>query len=121
MGTPREIGNNEFIELDVEVRQDFLGTPWAIGGSFRYDERQPNVRLNEVAQRLETPGFARVFIEHKDVFGMTARFRFANFIDRKNRVDRTIFVDRAAGIVDFVEDRDRRFGVIYSFDIEGSF
>ncbi|QUL39160.1 TonB-dependent siderophore receptor [Erythrobacter sp. JK5] len=121
LGTPREISGNELVEFEIELRQDFLGTPWAVGAFFRYDEQQPSVRLDEVFQRLEPPGFARVFIEHKDVFGMTARFRLSNLLDRRNRLDRTIFVDRAAGIVDFREDRDRTFGTIFSIDLEGSF
>ncbi len=121
LGTPREISGNLFVDFELELRQDFIGTPWAIGGFFRYDERQPNVRLDEVAQRLDTPGFARIFVEHKDVFGMTARFRVGNIFDRKNRFDRTIFVDRVNNIVDFREDRDRNFGTIFSVDIEGSF
>ncbi|MEM7779772.1 MAG: TonB-dependent receptor [Pseudomonadota bacterium] len=121
LGTPRQISGQDFIDLNVEWRQDFFGTPWAVGGFFRYDEARPNVRLDEISQSLETPGFLRVFVEHKDVFGMTARFRWANFINRKNRFDRTIFVDRSAGLVDFTEDRDRTFGQIFSFDIEGSF
>ena len=121
LGTPRAISGNRRFEVDVEVRQDFSGSDWAIGGAWRYDEREPFVRLDEVAQRRESPGFARVFVEHKDVFGMTARFRVGNILDRDNRFDRTIFVDRAAGHVDFTEDRDRRFGTVFSFDIEGSF
>lgn len=121
LGTPREISGNELVEVEVELRQDFIGTPWAIGGFWRYDENQPNVRLDEVFQRLNPPGFLRLFVEHKDVFGMTARVRVANLLDRDNRFDRTIFVDRAAGIVDFREDRDRKFGTIFSVDLEGSF
>jgi len=121
LGTPREISGNELLDLELELRQDFIGTPWAIGAFFRYDERQPSVRLDEVFQRLETPGFARVFIEHKDVLGMTARFRVGNLFNRDNRLDRTIFIDRINNVVDFREDRDRNFGTIFSIDIEGSF
>ena len=121
LGTPREISGNEFIDMNLELRQDFFGTPWAIGAFFRYDERRAQVRLDEIFQRLETPGFARVFIEHKDVLGMTARFRVGNIFNRDNRFDRTIFVDRENNIVDFREDRDRTFGTIFSFDLEGSF
>ena len=121
LGTPREISGNEFVEVEIELRQDFIGTPWAVGGFWRYDEQRPRVRLDEVFQRLNPPGFLRLFVEHKDVFGMTARLRVANLLDRDNRLDRTIFIDRAAGIVDFREDRDRQFGTIFSIDIEGSF
>ncbi len=120
-GTPRAISNNELVEFDIELRQDFFGTPWAAGAVFRYDEREPNVRLGEIARSLDTPGFGRVFVEHKDVFGMTARLRVGNLLDQRDRFDRTIFLDRLAGTVDVTEVRDRKFGVIYSFDIEGSF
>lgn len=121
LGTPREISGNDFVEIEVELRQDFFGTPWAVGSFWRYDEQRPRVRLDEVFQRLNPPGFLRLFVEHKDVFGLTARFRVANLLDRDNRLDRTIFIDRAAGAVDFREDRDRNFGTIFSVDIEGSF
>ena len=121
LGAPRQISGNEYLDFNIEWRQDFIGTPWAIGAFFRYDEARPNVRLDEVSQRLETPGFLRVVVEHKDIFGMTGRFRVGNLLNRDNRTDRTIFIDRSAGIVDFVEDRDRTFGTIFSLDLEGSF
>ncbi len=121
LGTPRPISNDERIDLELELRQDFIGTPWAIGGNFRFDERYPGVRLDEFSRRIESPGFGRVFIEHKDVMGMTARFRLGNILNRDNITDRTIFLDRVAGTVDFRERRERKFGLIYSFDIEGSF
>jgi len=121
LGTTRPISGDDKIDLEVELRQDFSGTPWAIGGFFRFDEQHPNVRLDEISRRIEGPGFARVFIEHKDVLGMTARFRVGNLLNRDNIVDRTIFVDRVANQVDFRERRERKFGVIFSFDVEGSF
>lgn len=121
LGTAREISGNEFLDVNVDLRQDFFGSPWATGISWRYNENQPRVRLDEIFQRLERPGFLRVFVEHKDVFGMTARFRVGNLLNRDNTFDRTIFLDRAAGLVDFIEDRDRTFGTIFSFDLEGSF
>ncbi len=121
LGTLRPISNDEYIDLELELRQDFLGTPWAIGGNFRFDERHPNVRLDEFSRRIEGPGFGRVFVEHKDVLGMTARFRLGNILNRDNITDRTVFLDRVASTVDFRERRERKFGLIYSIDIEGSF
>ena len=121
LGTPREISGQRYIEVDTEIRQDFLGTPWAIGGAYRADDNRAFVRLDEIADRTEPPGFARVFIEHKDVFGLTVRGRIGNILNRANNLDRTIFSDRLNGTVDFREERRRRFGTIYSIDIEGSF
>ncbi|MBV7264600.1 TonB-dependent receptor plug domain-containing protein [Erythrobacter ani] len=121
LGTPRRLSDFEFIEVDVDLRKDFIGTPWAAGASYSFDEDRPSVRLSEISRGVATRGFARVFIEHKDIFGMTARFRVGNLLDQKDNFDRTIFLDRVAGLVDFREERRRRFGTIYSFDIEGSF
>lgn len=121
LGTPREISDFQWLEFDIELRQDFIGTPWAVGAIFRTEQKRAEVRLDEISLRTERPGFGRIFIEHKDVFGMTARFRVGNLLDQRDRFERTIFADRLAGIVDLREERERRFGTIYSFDIEGSF
>ena len=120
-GERRDISNFNFIRVRAELRQDFIGTPWAVGAAYRFGERRPTVRLSEIGQGTDRPGFGRVYVEHKDVLGMTARFRVGNLIGQRDNLERTIFIDRAAGLVDFVEDRRRRFGTIYSFDIEGSF
>nr|WP_298926825.1 TonB-dependent receptor plug domain-containing protein [uncultured Erythrobacter sp.] len=121
LGTPRDISGFRNFMIDVEARKDFFGSDWAIGGAFRYSENRANVRLSEVAFRQDSPGFARAFVEHKDVLGMTARFRVGNLVNQKDNFNRTIFADRSNGIIDLREERRRVFGVIYSFDIEGSF
>ena len=121
LGTQREISGFDYFEFDIEARKDFIGTPWAMGAVFRTEEDRPNVRLGEISLRTERPGFARVFVEHKDVFGMTARFRVGNLINQRDNLDRTIFIDRLNNVVELREERRRKFGVIYSFDLEGSF
>lgn len=121
LGTPRPISGFEYIEYQVSLRQDFPGSDWAAGAVLRGESQRPDVRLDEISLRSESPGFARVFVEHKDVFGMTARFRVGNLIDQQDVFERTRFSDRVTGEIDFREERRRRFGVVYSFDIEGSF
>jgi hypothetical protein len=79
------------------------------------------VRLDEVFRRTQTFGFASVFVEHKDVAGMTLRGSWANVLDRRNKFDRTLFADRAAGLISVVETRRRQFGQIFALEIEGSF
>lgn len=121
LGTPREISNFRWLLLDLGIRQDFFGSPWAMGASYRLGDRRASVRVDEVALATDRPGFARVFVEHKDLAGLTARLRIGNLINQRDNLDRTIFIDRAAGLIDLVEERRRVFGVVYSFDIEGSF
>ncbi|WP_108791499.1 TonB-dependent receptor plug domain-containing protein [Erythrobacter sp. Alg231-14] len=121
LGTPRKLSGNTLAEIDFELRHDFVNSVWAIGGSARWEDQAPQVRLDEVAVRTEQFGFIGAFVENKDFAGLTVRASVANLTNRADRFDRTVFVDRAAGIVDFVEDRDRTFGRIFSLTIEGSF
>jgi len=122
LGFSRELSGFQTINIRTEARHDIPKTSWALGGSFFFDDRADNVRLDEIFVRNEPfPGFTSVFVENKDVGGVTLRLAVANLTNRENLFDRTVFIDRAAGIVDFVEDRNRRFGTIFTFEIEGSF
>ena len=122
LGFKRELSGNQTIRIGTEVRHDFPDTSWAMGGSFNWDDNADNVRLDEIFVRNEPfPGFTSVFVENKDVGGVTLRLAVSNLNNRQNQFDRTVFVDRAAGIVDFIEDRDREFGTIFTFEVEGSF
>jgi len=121
LGTPRRLSGNTLTNLNFDLRHDFTGSVWAIGASAFWNNQSPSVRLDEVSLDSETFGFISAFIENKDIAGLTIRTQISNLVNRKNRFDRTVFVDRAAGIVDFVEDRDRTFGMIFSLEIEGSF
>jgi hypothetical protein len=49
------------------------------------------------------------------------RARVGNLLDQADRFERTVFANRTAGQAAFSERRDRRFGTIFSFDVEGSF
>ncbi|KPP96262.1 TonB-dependent siderophore receptor [Erythrobacter sp. HL-111] len=121
LGTPRELSGNDIVDLSADIRHDFAGGEWAVGGSANWEDNAPLVRLDEVALATQSFGFVSAFLENKDVRGLTLRANFANLIDRKNRFARTVFTDRAAGLVAFSETRERRFGTIFTFEVEGSF
>lgn len=121
LGIDRRLSDNTLINIENNLRHDFPGSQWAVGGRVQWDKRSRSVRLDEVSLRQDSFGFASAFIENKDVAGLTVRLDVANLLDRQNRFDRTVFLDRAAGLVDFVEDRDRTFGTIVSLIVEGSF
>lgn len=121
LGTPRKLSRNTTLSINPDLRHDVQGTDWAVGGSFFYEEFTPNVRLDEVAQAIDTFAFASVFVENKDIAGLTFRASVRNVLDREDRFRRTVFLDRAAGLVDFTEQRRRSFGTIFNLAIEGSF
>lgn len=121
LGTLREISGNELLSVDFRLRHDLQNTPWAFGLRGDWKKVARSVRLDEVS--LDQPSFAQgfAFLEHKDVAGLTMRARAGNLMNQKDRFTRTLFSNRAAGIAAFSEKRERRFGTIFSFDIEGSF
>ena len=85
------------------------------------EERPRSTRLDEVSLNQPSFAFLSAYVENKDVAGMTLRARVGNLLGQRDRFERTVFTDRAAGIAAFTERRDRRFGTIFSFDVEGSF
>ena len=66
--------------------------------------------------------FASVFVEHKDVFGLTVRANAGNLLDGRDRLDRTVYEGRRnTAPIAFVERRDRMIGPIFSFSVRGTF
>ena len=52
---------------------------------------------------------------------MTARVGLNNLFNAASMWDRTVYVDRRTGPVDFVEDRHRRIGLILNLQLSGKF
>ncbi|MEE4316644.1 MAG: TonB-dependent receptor plug domain-containing protein [Erythrobacter sp.] len=121
LGFVRELSGNRLIDLSMNLRHDVTGTAWAFGAAGDWRDNAAAVRLDEIS--LNNPGFAFVsaFVENKDVAGMTLRATMGNLLGQRDRFSRTVFTDRAAGLVAFAEARDRKFGTIFTVDVEGSF
>lgn len=121
LGFVREVSENELFDLEFRLRHDLAGTPWAFGTRGDWKKNARNVRLDEIS--LNQPSFAQAFafLEHKDLAGMTVRARVGNLLGQRDRFERTVFTNRAAGQVAFSERRNRHFGTVFSLDIEGSF
>jgi hypothetical protein len=121
LGFLRQVSGNELFTVEFRLRHDVPNSDWAFGTRGDWTKNARNVRLDEIS--LNQPSFAQMFafLENKDVAGLTVRARVGNLLGQRDRFERTVFTDRAAGIAAFSERRDRRFGTIVSFDIEGSF
>ncbi len=121
LGVRRKVSGTTTFDLNTDFRQDFTNSDWAAGFGLRYEEEAPDFRLNSINRSVESFAFATVFLEHKDILGLTVRASVANVLDRRNEFYRTAFEDRMAGIVRFQEERVRSFGTIYTITFEGSF
>lgn len=120
-GEPRRISNSLVRFAQVSLRHDVPTTPWAWGGSVNHDVAARDMRLTEDGRQWEGPVWGSLFVEHKDVHGLTVRATAGNLFGARSYWDRTVYVDRRGGPVAFREDRDRRIGPILSLSVSGRF
>lgn len=121
LGTARQVSGIELFAFNLAFRHDIIATDWAFGGDSGWERNAREVRLDEIFRNQPSFAFASAFVENKDVAGMTLRARVGNLLGQRDRFSRTVFDDRAVGQIAFSERRDRRFGTIFTLDIEGSF
>lgn len=108
--------------ISLGLRHDVPATNWAWGGDVEYSHYQPSYRRNQTDKVWEGPVWASVFVEHKDVLGLTVRASIRNIANARSRRDRTAYTGvRGESPVSFIEERDRLIGPIFSFSVRGKF
>jgi hypothetical protein len=120
-GEQRPISNNLKDLAELGLRDDIPETSWAWGFDLSYAFYARDYRLTEVGRQWEGPVWGSLYVERKDFHGLTLRVSADNVLSSRSMWDRTVYVDRRTGPVDFIEDRDRRIGPIVSFTLSGTF
>lgn len=106
---------------ELNFRQDFQGTDWAAGASYEYNHQSLYHRRFERGRAYEGPVFAGVYIEHKNVMGLTVKASANNLLNGRQRWDREVFAGpRPNSPIAFVETRDRLIGPIFTLTVKGS-
>ena len=120
-GETRHISNSMLRDASLALRHDIPGSDLAWGAGASYYYAALNFRLTEVGRMWEGPVWGDLYLEHKDVFGLTVRGGVYNVFGAESMWDRTVYAGRRTDPIDFVERRDRRIGPIFSFAIRGKF
>lgn len=121
-GIDRQYSNFTDTLIEGTLRHDVPGSDWAYGGSLEYSHNQPRYRLNEIDRLYEGPVWDSLFVENKDVMGLTVRASVTNLINARSRRERTVFVGRRNTTgVSYHEYRDRLIGPIFEFSVRGTF
>jgi hypothetical protein len=103
------------------LRHDISSTDWAWGAEASHNHVLPRYRRNEVDRQWEGPWFAGLFVEHKNVLGMTVRADAGNLLNARSRRERTIYTGlRGATPIASVESRNRLIGPIFSLSVRGN-
>jgi hypothetical protein len=121
-GIMRSISETEDRIIELDLRHDIPRTPLAWGvhlGTYHFTDQ---FRLTERGLNWEGPTWLGIFIEHKDVFGLTVNARAGNLLNARNRFDRTVYQGfRSSSAVAFEEHRARLIGPIFSLTVKGGF
>lgn len=120
-GFSRRISRSPIREVEVEFRHDIPATDWAYGATYFERRESSTVRLSETRLFTAAPGDVGIFVEHKDVFGLTVNAALFNLLGTEEQFTRTSFVNRNNGPMAFREERVRTFGPILNFTISGAF
>ncbi len=120
-GETRNISGDLRYSVDISLRQDIPNTQIAWGAGIFRSINAPNYRLGEIDYGYESRPFANIFLEHKDVLGMTARVTLRNLLDSRDGRNRDIYVARRDGPLAFRDYRLREFGRIVSVNLSGKF
>ena len=117
----RPISNELHRYFEATFRYDIPGGSWAVGSTANYEDDNYAFRLTEYSGNQEGPVFWNVYVENKDVFGLTVRATVANVVDARQVRTRTVFDGFRTGQVDFIERRNRLIGPIFAFQVRGRF
>ena len=93
-GDHRPINENMTRQIDINLRHDIPSTQWAYGGNVFQYRQSAGFRLDQRFRFLDTPGSLGLFVEHKDVFGLTVRASVDNLLGTNESFSRTFFDGR---------------------------
>ena len=108
--------------VEADFRHDIPGSDWAYGVNGSYSHVTRAFRLNEVGRQWEGPVWVGAFVENKDVFGLTVRASAGNLLNARSRWDRIVYSGRRnSAPIDYIENRNRLIGPVFSLSVRGTF
>jgi outer membrane receptor for ferrienterochelin and colicins len=119
-GARRPINENLQSEIDIIFRHDIPRTQWAYGAEFYRYRQSAGFRLDQRFHFVDTPGSLSVFVEHKNVFGLTMQARVDNLLGTNESFGRSFYAGIRPSPINFTENRDRFYGPIFTLTISGT-
>lgn len=120
-GENRSINSEEQVEIDIEFRHDIEGTNFAWGGDFSPEIQADEFRLDSIRARREFPGRMSVFVEHKNLWGLTGRIELFRPFENVDKDSRQRFTPDRTGIMTQIERNRVVEERILIFELTGKF
>jgi len=107
---------------DINLRHDIPGTQLAWGGEASYQHSTKNYFLTEVYRSWEGPWFVSLYVEDKNVMGMTVRLQAGNIFNARHRWTRYIYQDwRDTSPLATYQVNNQLIGPIFQMQVKGNF
>jgi hypothetical protein len=119
-GRHRPINENLESQIDIAFRHDIPRTQWAYGAEYFRYRQSPGFRLDQRSHFVDTPGSLGVYVEHKNVFGLTMRATVDNLLGTNESFGRSFYTANRPSPIAFTENRDRFYGPIFTLTISGT-
>ncbi|HTU09278.1 MAG TPA: TonB-dependent receptor plug domain-containing protein [Allosphingosinicella sp.] len=119
-GLRRAINENLTREVNLQFRHDIPQSQWAWGAQFYQYRQAEGFRLDQRFRFLDTPGSLNLYVEHKNVLGLTVRATVDNLLGTNESFSRTFFSGNRPSPILFTEDRDRYYGQVFTLSISGT-
>ena len=121
-GIERPISGNRNSWFNLALRDDIPHSPIAWGVSLQGEHDAPYLYLTERFRSWEGPVFDSVFIEHKNVFGLTVRADVTNLLNARHRYDRYVYdALRTNSALSFRQQNNELIGPLFQLTVRGSF
>ncbi|MGJ8560911.1 MAG: hypothetical protein ACSHX3_11800 [Litorimonas sp.] len=122
-GFTRQISDLQTQSIRLDYRHDLTGTNWAWGGRFTALETAPRYQTNIIVRQDIDADDHYVFVEHKNMFGMTVQARLSELTNSKSDYSRIIYSGRRDnGTINKIESRNRDLdGPFLRLDISKAF
>lgn len=121
-GEMRAISGNHDRWFSAGFRHDIPSSDWAYGVSISHDHFARSYYLTEVGRSWEGPVWDTLFVENKDVFGLTVRAEVTNLLNARHRFTRTVYDGRRLrDPVLYSQSNDQLIGPIFELLVKGTF
>ena len=121
-GAKRPISGIQDRWADLNLRHDVPRTQLAWGGEASYGHYTKNYFLTEVFRSWEGPWFVSLYVEHKNVMGMSVRAQVGNIFNARHRWTRWVYQDwRDRSALDFNQVNNQLIGPIFQLQVKGNF
>lgn len=122
LGFSRQLNGDKEIYYEAAFRHDIPQTDWAYGGYVERFISAQQYRLFSIDRNGVDKPYASLFIEHKNVAGMTLTADLGNLLGQEEFFERTRFTARRdTGVVQQTEEIKFNFGPIFRLSLSGSF